>query len=88
MYSTIKLNDRPWRFSWLKNNLGALSNSPVWRGMAMMKAPLGEILTLATCSLNQWALDYAGNLARIKESIRVAKARGAAYRLGPELEIT
>lgn len=42
---------------------------------------------LATCNLNQWALDFEGNLARIKESIVEAKAAGARYRLGPELEI-
>lgn len=44
--------------------------------------------TLATCSLNQWALDFEGNLARIVESIRQAKAQGAKLRVGPELEIT
>lgn len=44
-------------------------------------------MTLATCSLNQWALDFEGNLQRILESIEIAKAHGAKYRLGPELEI-
>lgn len=44
-------------------------------------------MTLATCSLNQWALDFDGNLATILKSIEVAKSRGAKYRLGPELEI-
>ena len=44
--------------------------------------------TLATCNLNQWSLDFEGNTARIIESIEIAKARGARYRLGPELEIT
>ena len=43
---------------------------------------------LATCNLNQWSLDFEGNTARIIESIEMAKARGARYRLGPELEIT
>ena len=43
---------------------------------------------LATCNLNQWSLDFEGNTARIIESIEIAKARGARYRLGPELEIT
>jgi len=43
---------------------------------------------LATCSLNQWALDFTGNLARVKRSIVEAKQRGARYRLGPELELT
>ena len=37
---------------------------------------------------NQWALDFQGNYERILESIRLAKAAGARYRLGPELEIT
>ncbi|EGF78318.1 hypothetical protein BATDEDRAFT_17496 [Batrachochytrium dendrobatidis JAM81] len=44
-------------------------------------------ITLATCSLNQWALDFSGNYTRIQESIDQAKAAGACYRLGPELEI-
>ena len=44
-------------------------------------------MSIATCNLNQWALDFDGNLGRIQESIRLAKARGARYRLGPELEI-
>jgi NAD+ synthase (glutamine-hydrolysing) len=47
-----------------------------------------RLVTLATCNLNQWALDFEGNLARITASIRQAKALGARYRLGPELEIT
>jgi len=46
-----------------------------------------KLVTLATCNLNQWAMDFEGNLARIIESIRIAKERGARYRLGPELEI-
>ena len=45
-----------------------------------------RLVTLATCNLNQWALDFEGNLARIIESIKIAKERGARYRLGPELE--
>ena len=47
-----------------------------------------ELVTLATCNLNQWALDFQGNLERILESIAEAKNKGARYRLGPELEIT
>jgi NAD+ synthase (glutamine-hydrolysing) len=43
---------------------------------------------LATCNLNQWALDFDGNLNRTRESIRQAKAHGAKYRLGPELELS
>lgn len=47
-----------------------------------------RLATLATCNLNQWALDFDGNLARIRASIAEAKAHGARYRLGPELEVT
>ncbi|XP_076012303.1 glutamine-dependent NAD(+) synthetase [Genypterus blacodes] len=48
---------------------------------------MGRKVTLATCSLNQWALDFEGNLERILKSIEIAKSQGAKYRLGPELEI-
>ncbi|XP_070684228.1 glutamine-dependent NAD(+) synthetase-like [Pempheris klunzingeri] len=48
---------------------------------------MGRKVTLATCSLNQWALDFEGNLERILRSIEIAKSKGAKYRLGPELEI-
>ena len=43
---------------------------------------------IAVCTLNQWALDFDGNLARITQSIKSAKLQGASYRLGSELEIT
>lgn len=39
-------------------------------------------------SLNQWALDFEGNAARILQSIKEAKEAGASMRIGPELEIT
>ncbi|TRM65351.1 hypothetical protein BD626DRAFT_217279 [Schizophyllum amplum] len=48
---------------------------------------MGHLITLATCSLNQWALDFEGNLERILASIRIAKERGATMRVGPELEV-
>uniref|UniRef100_UPI003AAE8758 glutamine-dependent NAD(+) synthetase-like n=1 Tax=Centroberyx gerrardi TaxID=166262 RepID=UPI003AAE8758 len=48
---------------------------------------MGRKVTLATCSLNQWALDFDGNLDRILKSIEISKSHGAKYRLGPELEI-
>lgn len=48
---------------------------------------MGHPVTLATCSLNQWALDFNGNRDRILESIRKAKEAGAKLRVGPELEI-
>ena len=47
-----------------------------------------RLATLATCSLNQWALDVDGNLARTLASCAAARARGATYRVGPELELT
>jgi len=46
-----------------------------------------SVVTLATCNLNQWALDFDGNARRILESCQEAKELGASYRLGPELEI-
>lgn len=49
---------------------------------------MGHLVVLATCSLNQWALDFDGNCRRIIESIQVAKKRCAKMRVGPELEIT
>lgn len=47
-----------------------------------------SLCSLATCNLNQWALDFDGNLERIIRSIREAKERGAKFRLGPELEVS
>lgn len=48
---------------------------------------MGHYVTLATCNLNQWALDFEGNRDRIIQSIVEAKAQGAKLRVGPELEI-
>lgn len=48
---------------------------------------MGRKVTLAVATLNQWALDFEGNLARIMQSILEAKEMGATYRTGPELEI-
>lgn len=48
---------------------------------------MAPLITLATCALNQWALDFEGNLQRIKKSILKAKEAGATLRVGPELEI-
>lgn len=47
-----------------------------------------RLLKVATCNLNQWAMDFDCNLKNIKESIAMAKQAGAVIRLGPELEIT
>lgn len=54
-----------------------------------MTGPNGSasLVTVATCNLNQWALDFNGNLERIFQSCQQAKAKGCVYRLGPELEI-
>jgi NAD+ synthase (glutamine-hydrolysing) len=43
---------------------------------------------VATCQLNQWAMSFTYNKANIIKSIQMARAMGATYRLGPELEIT
>lgn len=48
---------------------------------------MGTYVTIATCNLNQWALDFEGNRDRILESIREAKRLKAKLRVGPELEI-
>ncbi|CAN6180172.1 unnamed protein product [Urochloa humidicola] len=47
-----------------------------------------RLLRVATCNLNQWAMDFDTNLRNVKESIARAKAVGAAVRVGPELELT
>ena len=49
---------------------------------------MGRKVTLAVSTLNQWALDFDGNLERILSSIDKARHAGAKYRSGPELEIT
>jgi NAD+ synthase (glutamine-hydrolysing) len=46
-----------------------------------------NLITVATCNLNQWSLDFDGNASRIIQSCQQAKEQGASYRLGPELEI-
>lgn len=48
---------------------------------------MGRKVCVAACTLNQWALDFEGNLARILQSIQEAKEFDAAYRTGPELEV-
>ncbi len=47
-----------------------------------------NVVTVATCTLNQCALDFAGNYARIEQSCYLARTTGARVRLGSELEIT
>lgn len=45
-------------------------------------------VTLATANLHQHAMDFVANRERIVESIKIAIAKGARFRVGPELEIT
>jgi hypothetical protein len=40
-----------------------------------------RVAVLATCSLDQWAMDFEGNLRRIERSIVEARKRGARYRV-------
>ncbi len=40
-----------------------------------------RVAILATCSLDQWAMDFEGNLRRIARSIAEARRLGARYRV-------
>ena len=40
-----------------------------------------RVAILATCNLDQWAMDFEGNLRRITRSIAEARRRGAHYRV-------
>lgn len=46
-----------------------------------------RICKIATCNLNQWAMDFDHNKKNIIESIKEAVEGGATLRTGPELEI-
>ena len=48
---------------------------------------MGHLVTVAACALRQWVLDYEQNTARIIESIKQAKQKGAKVRVGSELEV-
>lgn len=45
------------------------------------------LATISCVTLNQFALDFEGNLGRIVRSVEIAKAQGSRFRSGPELEI-
>lgn len=45
-------------------------------------------IKVATCTLNQWALDFTGNKQRIIESLKICQENNVSIRLGPELEVT
>lgn len=49
---------------------------------------MARLITVASCALNQTAMDFEGNLRRILGSCRETRERGAKIRSGPELEIT
>ncbi|KAI9660429.1 MAG: glutamine-dependent NAD(+) synthetase [Bathelium mastoideum] len=48
----------------------------------------GHLVVVATSQLNQWALDYIGNLQRIKSAVRQAQAKEATILITPELSIS
>ncbi|XP_059153927.1 glutamine-dependent NAD(+) synthetase-like [Physella acuta] len=52
------------------------------------KTKMGRKVIVAACSLNQWSMDFLGNMKKIIESIHEAKAQGARFRAGQELEIS
>uniref|UniRef100_A0A182N052 Glutamine-dependent NAD(+) synthetase n=1 Tax=Anopheles dirus TaxID=7168 RepID=A0A182N052_9DIPT len=49
---------------------------------------MGRNVRVAVATLNQWAMDFQGNLERILLSIGIAALNGASYRTGPELEVS
>ena len=53
-----------------------------------MNQSLKKYAVVASCNLNQWAMSFEHNKRNIIKSIEQAKAAGATYRLGPELEVT
>nr|CAB3264188.1 glutamine-dependent NAD(+) synthetase [Phallusia mammillata] len=49
---------------------------------------MGSKIKLAVSCLNQWALDFQGNLERITEAIKQAHELGATYCLTPEISVS
>eukprot|EP00922_Rhytidocystis_sp_ex-Travisia-forbesii_P024434 GHVS01035858.1.p1 GENE.GHVS01035858.1~~GHVS01035858.1.p1 ORF type:complete len:870 (+),score=143.22 GHVS01035858.1:53-2662(+) len=49
--------------------------------------PPSTLACVSACNLNQWAMDFDGNLSRTIASIRLSKKEGAKVRVGPELEL-
>lgn len=66
---------------------GRAASATAYEEPSLQHTTMGRKVVLATCSLNQWAMDFQGNMDRIIDSIQQAKAAGAMYRSGPELEI-
>lgn len=48
---------------------------------------MARTATFSTVTLNQFALDFEGNKARILKSIQICKDEASKFRTGPELEI-
>ena len=48
---------------------------------------MSQLVTIATCALDQWALDLDGNKDRIKAAIKSAKSQSAKLLITPELSI-
>lgn len=68
-------------------NLLLITHTPHQSAMETAMLERTPLVTVAACNLDQWALDFDGNLDRVLRSIKQAKALGARYRLGPELEL-
>ncbi|KAA8498143.1 Glutamine-dependent NAD(+) synthetase [Porphyridium purpureum] len=63
---------------------------PQGRGRIARGRPMegvSRVVSVAAASLNQWSLDFTGNASRIEQSIAEARAVGARYRVGGELEV-
>lgn len=46
-----------------------------------------KIVKVSASTLNQWAMDFEGNVKRIIQSIQLCYDKGAKLRVGCELEI-
>lgn len=56
--------------------------------VATVVSLMESLVKVATCNLNQWAMDFDTNVENVKRSIHEAKRLGARLRLGPELELS
>lgn len=74
---TQQVRQRPHR---LHRRLGSVA-APC--GLPALPSMVGahRVALLATCQLDQWAMDFEGNLRRIEASIERARAAGARYRV-------
>ena len=53
-----------------------------------MEVNFQRVVKVASCTLNQWAMDFEGNKRRIIESLKKCVENGTNIRIGPELEIS